>query len=203
MGKIIIVVVVIIIIIIITTTTTTSIIICREYCKNKDRKCLKLITLMLLGHSIKGFIILSNSFHSSQVIFKSRGLARLVLIFPLVLSPGSYWKWLRWNEMELFVMSIVNTNDFLWKLLTQESFHTYRWSMIVLLLTVTDVSTTSAVVICRVKVSCITSVTTARVVQTSVTVNNSPIQDYVHPDDHAYSTYFLVISCYDLGHENW
>ena len=74
--------------------------------------------------------------------------------------------------------------------------------MIVLLLTVTDVSTTSAVVICRVKVSCITSVTTARVVQTSVTVNNSPIQDYVHPDDHAYSTYFLVISCYDLGHKN-
>ena len=77
--------------------------------------------------------------------------------------------------------------------------------MIVLLLTVTDVSTTSAVVICRVKVSCITSVTTARVVQTSVTVNNSPIGPVVvvHPDDHAYSTYFLVISCYDLGHENW
>ena len=105
--------------------------------------------------------------------------------------------------MELFVMSIVNTNDFLSTLLTKESFHKYRWSMIVLLLTVTDVSTTSAVVICRVKVSCITSVTTARVVQTSVTVNNSPIQDYVHPDDHAYSTYFLVISCYDLGHKNW
>ena len=26
--------------------------------------------------------------------------------------------------------------------------------------------------------------TTAQVVETSVTVNNSPIQDYVHPDDH-------------------
>ena len=25
--------------------------------------------------------------------------------------------------------------------------------------------------------------TTAQVVETSVTVNNSPIQDYVHPDD--------------------
>ena len=76
-----------------------------------------------------------------------------------------------------------------------------------LLFTVTDVSTTCAVVIFRVKVSCITSVdginnqsiipstdviqltltlkmTTAQVVETSVTVNNnSPIQDYVHPDD--------------------
>ena len=75
------------------------------------------------------------------------------------------------------------------------------------LFTVTDVSTTCAVVIFRVKVSCITSVdginnqsiipstdviqltltlkmTTAQVVETSVTVNNnSPIQDYVHPDD--------------------
>ena len=27
--------------------------------------------------------------------------------------------------------------------------------------------------------------TTAQVVESSVTVNNSPIQDYVHPDDHA------------------
>ena len=105
--------------------------------------------------------------------------------------------------MELFVISIVNTNDFMWKLWTQELFHKYRLSMIVLLFTVTDVSTTSAVVIFRVKVSCITSVTTARVVQTSVTVNNSPIQEYVHPDDHAYSTYFPMISCYDLGHKNW
>ena len=76
-----------------------------------------------------------------------------------------------------------------------------------LLFTVTDVFTTCAVVIFRVKVSCITSVdginnqsiipstdviqltltlkmTTAQVVETSVTVNNnSPIQDYVHPDD--------------------
>ena len=31
--------------------------------------------------------------------------------------------------------------------------------------------------------------TTARVVETSVTVNNnSPIQDYVHPDDHTQPT---------------
>ena len=30
--------------------------------------------------------------------------------------------------------------------------------------------------------------TTAPVVETSVTVNNSPIHDYVHPDD--YSTYY-------------
>ena len=67
----------------------------------------------------------------------------------------------------------------------------------------TYVSTTCAVVVFRVKVSCITSVdginnpstdviqltltlkmTTAQVVETLVTVNNnSPIQDYVHPDD--------------------
>ena len=30
--------------------------------------------------------------------------------------------------------------------------------------------------------------TTAQVVETSVTINNSPIQDYVHPDDHAQPT---------------
>ena len=34
--------------------------------------------------------------------------------------------------------------------------------------------------------------TTAQVVETSVTVNNnSPIQDYVHPDDHTQLTYVL------------
>ena len=31
--------------------------------------------------------------------------------------------------------------------------------------------------------------TTSQVVETSVTVNNSPIQDYDHPDDHAPPTY--------------
>ena len=31
--------------------------------------------------------------------------------------------------------------------------------------------------------------TTARVVETSVTVNNSPIQDYGHQDDHTQPTY--------------
>ena len=31
--------------------------------------------------------------------------------------------------------------------------------------------------------------TTAQVVETSVTVSNSRIQDYVHPDDHAQTTY--------------
>ena len=31
--------------------------------------------------------------------------------------------------------------------------------------------------------------TTAQVVETSVTVNNSPIQDYFHPDDHTQPTY--------------
>ena len=31
--------------------------------------------------------------------------------------------------------------------------------------------------------------TTAQVVETSVTVNNSPIQDYVHPDDQTQFTY--------------
>ena len=37
--------------------------------------------------------------------------------------------------------------------------------------------------------------TTAQVVETSVTVNNSPIQDYVHPDDHTQPTYKMT-----LGH---
>ena len=35
--------------------------------------------------------------------------------------------------------------------------------------------------------------TTAQVVETSVTINNnSPIQDYVHPDDHAQPTYEMT-----------
>ena len=35
--------------------------------------------------------------------------------------------------------------------------------------------------------------TTTQVVETSVTVNNSPIQDYSHSDDHAQLTYELHI----------
>ena len=34
--------------------------------------------------------------------------------------------------------------------------------------------------------------TTLQVVETSVTVNSSPIQDYVHPDDHAQLTYDMT-----------
>ena len=49
------------------------------------------------------------------------------------------------------------------------------------MLTVTDVSTTCAVVIFR------------QVVETSVTVNsNSPIQDYVHPDDQTQPTFEMT-----------
>ena len=36
--------------------------------------------------------------------------------------------------------------------------------------------------------------TTTQVVETSVTVNNSPIQDYSHSDDHAQLTYEIHIS---------
>ena len=35
-------------------------------------------------------------------------------------------------------------------------------------------------------------ITTAQVVETSVTVNNSPIQDYVHPDNHPQLTYGMT-----------
>ena len=93
-----------------------------------------------------------------------------------------------------------------------------------LLFTLTDVLTACAVVIFRVKVSCITSVngiehwlltdnnqslmplidmiqltltlkmTTAKVVKTTASVSDSPIQDYVHLDDHAEPTYFLLCS---------
>ena len=35
-------------------------------------------------------------------------------------------------------------------------------------------------------------VTTAGVVEASVTVNNSPIQDYDHPDDYASPTYEMT-----------
>ena len=38
--------------------------------------------------------------------------------------------------------------------------------------------------------------TTAQVVKTSVTVNNSPIQDYVHPNDQTQPTFemFLLVN---------
>ena len=43
--------------------------------------------------------------------------------------------------------------------------------------------------------------TTAQVVETSVTVNNnSPIQDYVHPDDHTQRTYEMTPGCNYLSH---
>ena len=35
-------------------------------------------------------------------------------------------------------------------------------------------------------------ITTTQLVQTSVTVNNSPIQDYFHPDNHAQPTYEMT-----------
>ena len=35
--------------------------------------------------------------------------------------------------------------------------------------------------------------TTKQVVKTSVTVNNSPIQDYIHPDNHTQLTYLLLL----------
>ena len=34
--------------------------------------------------------------------------------------------------------------------------------------------------------------TTAQVVETSVTINNSPIQDYVHPDDQTQPTFEMT-----------
>ena len=96
-----------------------------------------------------------------------------------------------------------------------------------MLLTVTDVSTTCAVIIFTVKVSCITSVdsimsiipsndvikltltlkmTIAQVVETSVIVTkkNSPVQDYVHPDNKTRPT-FGMTSGFDLsqGIQNW
>ena len=83
----------------------------------------------------------------------------------------------------------------------------------------TDVSTTCAIVIFRVKVSFITSfdgiiliilstdviqltltvkMITAQVVETSVTVNNnnSPIQEYVHPDDQTQTTFVYLVGLY-------
>ena len=35
-------------------------------------------------------------------------------------------------------------------------------------------------------------ITTTQLVETSVTVNNGPIQDYVHPDDHTQPTYEMT-----------
>ena len=90
------------------------------------------------------------------------------------------------------------------------------------MVTVTDVSTTCAIVIFRVKVSFITSfdgiiliilstdviqltltvkMITALVVETSVTVNinnnnNSPIQGYVHPDDQNQTIFVYLVGLY-------
>ena len=44
--------------------------------------------------------------------------------------------------------------------------------------------------------------TTAQVVETSVTVNNSPIQDYVHPDDQTQPTFNnKIISIADVTNQ--
>ena len=62
-------------------------------------------------------------------------------------------------------------------------------------MTVTDILTTCAVVIFRVTetLTLTLKMTTARVVETSVTVNNnSPIQDYVHPDDQTQPTFEMT-----------
>ena len=92
----------------------------------------------------------------------------------------------------------------------------------VFLVTVTDVSTTCAIVIFRVKESFITSfdgiiliilstdviqltltvkMITAQVVETSVTVNNnnndnSPIQGYVHPNDQTQTIFVYLVGLY-------
>ena len=57
-------------------------------------------------------------------------------------------------------------------------------------MTVTDISTTCAVVLFRVifTVNLTMKMTTAQVVETSDTVNDSPIRDYVHPDVHTQPT---------------
>ena len=38
--------------------------------------------------------------------------------------------------------------------------------------------------------------TTKQVVEISVTVNNSPMQDYVHPDNHTQLTYYYYCHYY-------
>ena len=43
--------------------------------------------------------------------------------------------------------------------------------------------------------------TTAQVVETSVTVNNSSIQDYFHSDDHAEPTYLWY--CFQRQEKKW
>ena len=44
----------------------------------------------------------------------------------------------------------------------------------------------------RVQLTLTLKMTTTQVVETSDTVNNSPIQDYVHPDDHTQPTYEMT-----------
>ena len=41
--------------------------------------------------------------------------------------------------------------------------------------------------------------TTAQIVETSVTVNNSPIQDYVHPDDQTQPTFEILLLSFSLN----
>ena len=62
-----------------------------------------------------------------------------------------------------------------------------------LFLTVT-VSTTCAVDTIALAILTTAQMTTAQLVETSVTVNKSPVQDYirVHPDNHAQPTYDML-----------
>ena len=56
------------------------------------------------------------------------------------------------------------------------------------------VSTTCAVDTIALAILTTAQMTTAQVVETSVTVNKSPVQDYirVHPDNHAQPTYDML-----------
>ena len=55
-----------------------------------------------------------------------------------------------------------------------------------------------AILVNEIQLTLTLKMTTAQVVESSVTVNNSPIQDYVHPDDHAQPTYYtnLQLLCW-------
>ena len=56
----------------------------------------------------------------------------------------------------------------------------------------TDVWTTRAVVTDVIQLTWTLQMTTALVVETSVTLNNSPIVDYFHLDDHTQPTYEMT-----------
>ena len=131
----------------------------------------------ILGHYITIGIWKINQEPIKKIVFRSKILSNYSIITFFNIAPSFFLSpWA--SRPDICFMSGNSNFGKLWNVWTQESVHKYieydRPSELTLTL----------------------RMTTVQVVETSVTDNNSAIQDYIHPDDHTQPTYewkFLVI----------